>query len=491
MTCLAQSTPNDAQVHQLVWTQQPADCFTPVRAYLSLRAAGHRPCLLESAPGAQRLTRYSMIGVRSSASFRAAHDGATLSAQGQTEPLEANGLDALREVMARFKLPEPPVDFPPFCGGWIGGFSYAWAGVLEPRTKLGTTQLDKDPYARFELFEEVIVFDHAARKMWLIKSCRTGEAGYEQGQADLAQLYRDIAREPAQLSPFEIVSDAPEPNMAPSAFQQGVQKLQDLIRNGELFQAVLSQRFDQRFIGDPFFVYRALSLANPSPHMFYYESEGLTLIGSSPERLVCVRGNSAETLPIAGTRPRGATPSEDEALGKALCADEKERAEHDMLVDLARNDLGRVAKVGSVQLDEYAGLEKFKSVQHLVSRVSCALDPEKDALDALAACFPAGTVSGAPKIRAMTRVAEIEADSRGFYAGCFGYVDHRGQLDMTLNIRTICVTQDRLSVQAGAGVVLDSDPELEYQETRHKARALFEAIALAGRPSLYQEGPLR
>lgn len=491
MSCLAQSTPNDAQVHHLVWTQQPADCFTPVRVYLSLRSAGHRPCLLESAPGAQRLTRYSMIGVRSSASFRAAHDGAILNHQGKVERLDLPGLEALRQVMRRFALPEPPADFPPFCGGWIGGFSYAWAGVLEPRTNLAPTQLDQDPYARFELFEEVIVFDHAARKMWMIKSCRDGAAGYELGQRDLAKLYQELACPPAQLDPFQITSQAPVSNMEPEVYQAGVKKLQDLIRNGELFQAVLSQRFDQHFVGDPFFVYRALSLANPSPHMFYYESEDLTLIGSSPERLVCVRDKVAETLPIAGTRPRGATPAEDDALGQALCADKKERAEHDMLVDLARNDLGRVAKVGSVKLDEYAGLEKFKSVQHLVSRVSCDLDPSKDALDALAACFPAGTVSGAPKIRAMTRVAQIESDSRGFYAGCFGYVDHRGQLDMTLNIRTICVTGDRLSVQAGAGIVLDSDPELEYQETRHKARALFEAIALAGRPSLYQEGQIR
>lgn len=488
MSCLAQSTPKDAQTHQLVWTEQPADCFTPVRVYLSLRAAGYRPCLLESAPGAQRLTRYSMIGVRSSASFRAADDGATLRHEGKTTHLPDTGLEALRSVMARFELPEPPADFPPFCGGWIGGFSYAWAGSLEPRTKLGPTTLAKDPYARFELFEEIIVFDHAARKMMLISSCREGAQGFDEVRAQLTDLYQDICRGPAKLEAFELVSDTPKPNMTQAAYQQGVQKLQQLIRNGEIFQAVLSQRFDQRFVGDPFFVYRALSLANPSPHMFYYESEDLTLIGSSPERLVCVRGGVAETLPIAGTRPRGATAAQDDALGASLCADKKERAEHDMLVDLARNDLGRVAKVGSVKLDEYAGLQKFKSVQHLVSRVSCELDERKDALDALAACFPAGTVSGAPKIRAMTRVAEIETDSRGFYAGCFGYVDHRGQLDMTLNIRTICVTQDRLSIQAGAGVVLDSDPELEYQETRHKARALFEAIALAARPSLYQEG---
>lgn len=472
----------------MVWTEQPADCFTPVRVYLSLRAAGFRPCLLESAPGAQRLTRYSMIGVQSSASFRAADDGATLRSQGKTTRLSGTGIEAFRSVMKRFELPDPPADFPPLCGGWIGGFSYSWAGALEPRTKLGPTTLDKDPYARFELFEEIIVFDHAARKMLLISSCRSGAEGFDSTIARLAALYRDICRAPARLAPFELVWPAPQANMTQAAYQGGVQQLQSLIRDGEIFQAVLSQRFDQRFSGDPFFVYRALSLANPSPHMFYYESEGLILIGSSPERLVCVRGGVAETLPIAGTRPRGANPAQDEALGAALCADSKERAEHDMLVDLARNDLGRVAKVGSVRLDEYAGLQKFRSVQHLVSRVSCDLDERKDALDALAACFPAGTVSGAPKIRAMTRVAEIEADSRGFYAGCFGYVDHRGELDMTLNIRTICVTQDRISIQAGAGIVLDSDPELEYQETRHKAQALFEAIALAARPSLYEEG---
>jgi anthranilate synthase component 1 len=275
----------------------------------------------------------------------------------------------------------------------------------------------------------------------------------------------------------------PKPSMSREQYESGVKKLQEAIRAGEIFQAVLSQRFDQRFEGDAFTLYRVLRLANPAPHMFFYEFDGLTLVGSSPERLVSVQDGVVQCRPIAGTRPRDEDPDEDARLGAELCGDQKERAEHDMLVDLGRNDLGRVARIGTVSVKEHAALEKFARVQHLVSRVECQLSGGQDALDALAASFPAGTVSGAPKVRAMSLLAELENEARGAYSGCFGYLDHRGNLDMAINIRTVAVTGKTLSVQAGAGVVFDSVPASEYEETLHKSQALFEAVQLAATPA--------
>jgi anthranilate synthase component 1 len=259
--------------------------------------------------------------------------------------------------------------------------------------------------------------------------------------------------------------------------------LQRAIREGEIFQAVLSQRFEQRFSGDTFALYRALRLANPSPYMFFFEGGGLTLVGSSPERLVSVREGRVQYVPMAGTRPRHHQPEVDDRLGVELLNDPKERAEHDMLVDLARNDLGRVARVGSVVVREHAVLERFPRVQHLVSRVECELARSRDAIDALASCFPAGTVSGAPKVRAMQLIAQIEPETRGPYAGAFGYISGSGDMDMAIVIRTLVVKGDVIHVQAGAGIVHDSVPWREFEETKHKASAMLEAVRLADSPA--------
>jgi anthranilate synthase component 1 len=292
-------------------------------------------------------------------------------------------------------------------------------------------------------------------------------------------LVEELGAAAASMGSFRLLGEGPTAQMSQATFEAGVAKLQSAIACGEIFQAVLSQRFEQGFEGDPFALYRALRLTNPAPHMFYFEGDDLTLIGSSPERLVAVRDGRVENRPIAGTRKRGMDSEEDERLGAELLDDRKERAEHVMLVDLARNDLGRVARFDSVAVKEFMALEKFAKVQHMVSRVECDLAKGKTPVDALAASFPAGTVSGAPKVRAMELLAEIETEARGPYAGAFGYLDVDGNLDMAITIRTLVVRDQTVSVQAGAGIVFDSKPEREYEETLEKASALFQALRLA------------
>lgn len=479
MHFLSQSSPSLADQTHLAWAELPFDIYSPVGIFLSLRACGHKPCLLESANGPEQLTRFSFIGVDPVARFTAAHDGIRLEHEGKSEAIHGDLLGALREVNERFALGPKRVQHTPFVGGWIGSLSYEWAGVLEPRAELPTTSLDKNPYARFLRFDTLVIFDHSRKTIILSTECRQGASQYKEAHAKLCALAEQLATPAPQRSDFELLDDGARSSMTQEQFLAGVDALRKGIRHGEIFQAVLSRRFERSYRGDPFAIYRALRIANPAPHMFYFEDGDLRLIGSSPERLVSITDRQVQSCPIAGTRPRHPDHEQDEALAQELMADQKERAEHDMLVDLARNDLGRVAAVGSVNLYQHARLEKFAKVQHLVSRVSCTLDPKKDALDALAASFPAGTVSGAPKIRAMQLVAQIEKLSRDSYAGCFGYLDHHGGLDMAINIRTVCAKTDVLHVQAGAGIVHDSDPISEFQETQHKAQAILDAIELA------------
>jgi anthranilate synthase component 1 len=456
-----------------------------VRLFLALRARGHRACLLESVEGPARLARYSFVAVDPSARLRG---NVLRDLEGERE-LGPDSLTALRNALAGRSHARPPRALPPFCGGWVGFFTYEWARSLEkrvPRAKSDPWQL---PDAHFDLYEQMIALDHAAQRLYVIVAC-PDEAQYANAQERIDGLADDALREPPESGELHLTG-AFEPCVQREQFLSGVRELRAAIAQGEIFQGVLSQRFEQRFSGDPFTLYRVLRLTNPSPHMFFYEADDLTLIGSSPERLVSVRERSAENRPIAGTRPRGVDAGDDERLAAELRGDPKERAEHDMLVDLARNDLGRVARIGTVRVREHAVLERFARVQHLVSRVECEVADGRDALDALAACFPAGTVSGAPKVRAMELIAGVEAQTRGPYAGCFGYVDGAGSLDMALVIRSFVVRGERLSVQAGAGIVFDSDPEREYQETLSKAAALFEAAQLADSPAFRNNSQVR
>lgn len=460
---LRNSTSADAERYRLTWLERPSDLHTPVRLFLALRGRGHQVCLLESAEGPDRIARYSFLALDPVEKFTAT-DG-----KAHTE---------LQELANRAQIPNPPAFLPPFRGGWIGYLPYEWATQLEDRVPQAAKDPWQLPFAEFHLFETVLAFDHAAQRLILMTSCKA-PSDYASSMAKLESLVEEIETSQPNVEGFRLLGDGPVSNMDQATFEAGAAKLQDAIAQGEIFQAVLSQRFSQKFEGDPFALYRALRLTNPSPHMFYFEATGITLVGSSPERLVSVNAGRVENRPIAGTRARGADEAEDDRLGAELMVDEKEKAEHAMLVDLARNDLGRVARFGTVEVKENMVLEKFARVQHLVSRVECDLASGQVPMDALAASFPAGTVSGAPKIRAMQLIAEIEPETRGPYAGAFGYLDSSGNLDMAITIRTFVVRGDTVSVQAGAGIVFDSRPEREYQETLEKADALFMALRLA------------
>ncbi|MHC4379679.1 MAG: anthranilate synthase component I family protein [Planctomycetota bacterium] len=460
---LRTSTSDDADRFHLAWMERPSDLHTPVRLFLTLRGRGHQVCLLESAEGPDRIARYSFLALDPVEKFTAGSG---------TPHLE------LQELADRTRIPDAPAFLPPFRGGWIGYMPYEWVSTLEPRVPAAASDPWQLPVAEFHLFETVLAFDHAAQRLILITSC-SGAAGHGAALELLHGLVEEIEGSAPCVEGFRLRGDGPSSNMDRETFVAGVELLQQYISEGEIFQAVLSQRFDQEFEGDPFALYRALRLTNPSPHMFYFEGEGLTLVGSSPERLVSVQAGRVENRPIAGTRSRGVDAAEDERLGAELLADPKEKSEHAMLVDLARNDLGRIARFGSVEVKENMALEKFARVQHLVSRVECDLASGQVPMDALAASFPAGTVSGAPKIRAMELLSEIEPETRGPYAGAFGYLDSSGNLDMAITIRTFVVRGDTVSVQAGAGIVFDSRPEREYQETLEKADALFQALRLA------------
>ncbi|MFT7077578.1 MAG: anthranilate synthase component 1 [Planctomycetota bacterium] len=493
------STAQDTGEHRIVWAVYPADRTTPVAAFERLRATGHKAALLESVEGPERLARYSFVAVDPDGTLRAASASAVLTGpDGESEILDLPPHEALREASARRRRDQPAAahpDLPPFQGGWLGLFSYEWAATLEPRVTRPTRREFDLPEALFDHYPDVVAFDHSSQTLTVLCAAPGGGSDQLAAEARRERIAEhigtaDALAESSELG-FRLIDKEPKGLTSRAEFVAGAKRLKTAISEGEIFQAVLSQRFEQRFEGDPFTLYRVLRLVNPAPHMFYFEADGLTLVGSSPERLVSVQNGHIEVVPIAGTRPRGATPAEDDRLGAELCADVKECAEHDMLVDLARNDAGRVARIGSVEVEQYRELVQFPRVQHLVSRVGAELAPGLDSLDALAAAFPAGTVSGAPKVRAMTLVAEIEGRERGAYAGAFGYLDRAGQLDVAIAIRTIVCHGGKLHVQAGAGIVFDSDPEKEFEETLHKASALFEAARMATSPAFQPDSTLR
>ncbi len=480
---IRRSRPEDAERHALAWAEYPADLTSPVRMFLTLRAEGRQACLLESAEGPTRLARYTFIGVDPVARFRGGPAGNRVEGLAGVSSLPRTSHEALRELARGLHSPPPPPSLPPFRGGWIGWFAYEWATTLEPRVPRAAEDPWGVPDATFDLYNDLIAFDHAAQKLYVLAGCPQGERDHSAAMQRIERIASDLGAGSVSSGDLRLLADEPRPCTSRERYLDGVRRLRHEISQGEIFQAVLSQRFELPFDGDPFTLYRVLRLTNPSPHMFYFEADGLTLVGSSPERLVSVVGCRAQVVPIAGTRPRHEDPDQDVRLAAELRGDPKEMAEHDMLVDLARNDLGRVARLGTVAVKEHATIEKFARVQHLVSRVECDLASGFDALDALAACFPAGTVSGAPKIRAMELLAAVERETRGPYAGAFGYVDGSGNLDMCIAIRTMVVRNGVVHVQAGAGVVFDSVPESEYQETLHKSTALVEAVRLASSPA--------
>ena len=466
-----------------------ADQLTPVSAFRRVAEYAGNAFLFESVVGGERVARYSFLGKDPFLVLRGRGGETLIERGGSRERRGAPLLDTLRRVLAEYRSPAVP-GLPRFSGGAVGFMAYEAAGWFEPSLHRAWSTAypaqrgsDRGDDAAFMLFDTILAFDHARQRILIIANVAV-EAGDLRTQYDFARarirfLERELQRslsepEPGSGGPLVVRS-----NTTRAAFEERVRRAQEYIRAGDIFQVVLSQRFEADVTVDPFAVYLKLRQVNPSPYMYFIRMGSRALVGSSPEMLVRVEDELAETHPIAGTRPRGDTAAADAALASELQGDEKECAEHVMLVDLGRNDLGRVCEFGSVRVPTYMSIERYSHVMHLVSRVEGRLAAGRDRLDALAACFPAGTVSGAPKIRAMEIIAELEGEPRGVYAGAIGYLGFSGELDCCITIRTILMEDGKAYVQAGAGVVADSTPAAEYRETRDKASALLHALELA------------
>ncbi len=456
-----------------VYAELLADLETPVSAYVKLAASEPYSFLLESVEGGERLGRFSFIGAR---------PRQLLTVSGEDPLPVLAGALGRREVV---RLP----GLPRFVGGAIGYLAYDVVRFYEPRVRLPDVDVLGLPEAVFLLTDTVLVFDHVKHRMLALtlvdadaditrEYLRAGE----RVEALVARLERPVGGQTsaALLSDQAKARDgAVRSNLSPAAFGRMVERTLEYIRAGDIIQAVLSQRFVRPTAAGPLAIYRALRHINPSPYMFLLALGDFHLVGASPEMLVRVEDGLVEVHPIAGTRPRGVTPEEDAVLEAELRSDEKERAEHIMLVDLARNDVGRVGVPGTVQVSQLMEVERYSHVMHLVSHVTAQLRPDRTPFDALRSCFPAGTLSGAPKVRAMEIISELEPDRRGPYGGAVGYVGFNGNLDTAITIRTVVLKDGRAYVQAGAGIVADSKPEAEYVETVNKARALLWAIDLA------------
>jgi anthranilate synthase component 1 len=458
-----------------------ADLDTPLSVYLKL---ANRPYsyLLESVEGGERFGRYSFIGLP--ARIRIRVRGHDVSVENDREVLEqvetADPLQFIRDYQARLKVAGRPGQ-PRFTGGLVGYFGYDTIRYIEKRlAKTQKPDVLGVPDILLLLSEEVAVVDNLSGKIHLVVYVDPAEPhAYEKGMARLGELRRLLNRPagiPAtpRFAPQRAVSEFGE-----EAYKQAVVKAKQYIRDGDIMQVVPSQRMSQPFPASPLTLYRALRSINPSPYMFYYDMGDFHVVGASPEILVRLEGDTVTVRPIAGTRPRGKTRDEDLALEKDLVADPKEIAEHIMLVDLGRNDTGRVAQTGTVKVTEEMVIERYSHVMHIVSNVDGKLKPGLNAMDVLRATFPAGTVSGAPKVRAMEIIDELEPSKRGIYAGAVGYLGFGGDMDLAIAIRTAVVKDGTLYVQSGGGLVADSVPENEWMETQNKARAVLRAAELA------------
>ncbi len=461
-----------------VFREIPGDLLTPVSAFLALERSASRAFLLESVIGGERVARYSFLG----------RDPAlTLEARGrEVFARDASGerrvgsdlLAALRDAVGRPAAVVPGL--PRFTGGLVGYLTYDAARLFERLPDRHAAM--KEPLASFSLYRSLVAFDHVQQTIVLIAHAAPGRRdAYQTAQAELDRLERDLLSgpPPARREPRASAANRQAfPDGA--AYRAAVARAKEYIAAGDIFQVVLSRPHDVDCTSDPFSIYRALRMVNPSPYMYFLKEEGRAIAGASPEMLVRVEGARAETRPIAGTRPRGKTIADDELLGEELLADEKERAEHVMLVDLGRNALGRVCRFGSVAVPELMSIERYSHVMHIVSSVIGELREDKDALDALVATFPAGTLSGAPKIRAMEIIDELETGARGLYGGALGYLDFAGNLDFCIAIRTLVIENGKARVQAGGGIVADSDPASEQREAEAKSGAMLAALQLAG-----------
>ncbi len=461
----------------------PADLETPTGLYLKLRGRGPS-FLLESVEGGERMARYSFIGVAPRAEYILRGNEVEVIAGDRHNVVVLNpGADPTHFLHAELRRFQSvfQAGLPRFIGGLVGYLGFESVRYFEPglNSKLPKSRL---PDGIYLLADTIVAFDHARRSLFLIANVLDGDMDAANRSLDKVAEQIDAPLPPAAQPPAR--SSAMHSNMTKADFERLVIAAKEHIAAGDIFQVVLSQRFSRETEAEPFDVYRAVRRLNPSPYMFFFEfglvdGQALTLVGSSPEAFARLEGRSASLRPIAGTRPRGTDSTADAALTQELLYDPKERAEHVMLVDLGRNDLGRVCEYGSVKVPEFLNVERYSHVMHIVSSVEGTLRPKLTAFDLVRAAFPAGTVSGAPKVRAMEIIAELEGEARGPYAGIVGYFGFDGAMDACLAIRTLVAQGHTFSVQAGAGIVADSNPGTEYQETVNKAAAMLQAIEIA------------
>ena len=463
-----------------------SDGFTPIEVMRTLRAASHHCFLLESAEDSKQWGRYSFLGYApsleltcSGGTLRLTYDPESEDARVETRTVEHPG-EAIRQIIRDYASPKVP-GLPPFTGGLVGFFSFEYLRYAEPTLQAsapsGGDFLDVD----LMLFDRIIVFDNYRQKLILIAGADASdlEQGYQDAETALLEMV-DLLKSGAKavFRPLELQTPL-ELCFSRERFTRMVERAKHYIHEGDIFQVVLSNPMEAEARGSLFDVYRVLRTTNPSPYMFYFSSDSMEVAGASPETLVKLVDGTLHTFPLAGTRPRGATAEEDKALERELLGDEKELAEHNMLVDLGRNDLGKISRLGTVNVEKYQTIERFSHVMHIGSTVSGQIREDRDAVDAVDAILPAGTLSGAPKLRACEIIRELEGRSRGVYGGAIGYLDLTGNLDVCISIRLAYKIGKRLCVQSGAGIVADSVPENEYLECRNKARAVTAAIETA------------
>ncbi len=455
-----------------------ADIITPITLLRRISERSDRYYLLESVEGGEQWGRYSFLGFDPIVHV-IGKDRIISIDDGSVRQLATDQpFDVLRELMEKYKAPRL-TGMPPFTGGLVGYFSYEMIGYAEPVLKLKSSDVNDFDLM---LFDKVIAYDHLKQKICLVINMKTDNlrSSYEKKLEELEDLTRFIMEGKPFLPSYKASKASFTCNITKEEYCRLVERAKNYIVNGDIFQAVISRRFESEYEDSLLNAYRVLRTTNPSPYMVFLQNRELQLISTSPETLVRLKDGTLSTFPIAGSRPRGENAEEDHALEEELLLDEKELSEHNMLVDLARNDLGKISQYNSVKVADYKRIRKYSRIMHITSEVEGRIKRDMDALDAIKAILPAGTLSGAPKIRACEIIEELEKTPRGIYGGAIGYIDFTGNMDTCIAIRMAVKKKDRVYIQAGAGIVADSVPEKEYEESKNKARAVIEAIQHAG-----------
>lgn len=457
-----------------------ADIITPITLLRKIAAENKRFYLLESVEGGEKWGRYSFLGYNPVMRVSCSEKKIVIEKEGDRQTLHTDdSFRVLRDILKEYKSPKLD-DMPPFTGGFVGYFAYAMIAHAEPKL-----QISRGDFKDYDLmlFDKVIAYDQLRQKIIVVANVSTKgdiQKNYENALSDLSEIIHMIQGH-TEIREEEVYSKVDfRCNVSKQEYEKIVEKTKEYIRDGDIFQAVISRRFVSDYKGSLINPYRVLRTTNPSPYMVYMNLDDVEIMSTSPETLVRLQDGRLTTFPVAGSRPRGKTEKEDKALMEELLKDEKELSEHNMLVDLGRNDLGRISKYSSVEVTEYMMIHKYSKIMHICSQVEGDIREDCDALDAVRSVLPAGTLSGAPKIRACEIIDELESEPRGIYGGALGYIDFSGNLDTCIAIRMAVKKDDKVYVQAGGGIVADSKPELEYEESANKAKAVIDAIENAG-----------